>query len=70
MTTHLYDPLDPSYFDDVDARTERDRTLGMAETDLVAGDCHLANTAIREATTKVPIHPIQVLARAYGLEGD
>jgi hypothetical protein len=41
-----------------------------ATTDLVAGDCQLANTAIREATTKVPVHPIQVLAHAYGLEGD
>ncbi len=43
--------------------------VGEATTDLVAGDCHLANTAIREATTRVPVHPIQVLARAYGLEG-
>ena len=151
MTTHLYDPLDPSYFDDVDARAERNRAfqicsdcricvrlcpsfkdpfhmiderddgaqdvaflavaqhtqlvdecyqcklcfvicpytpergrdemahriaqplmdaLREATTDLIAGDCQLANTAIREATTKVPVHPIQVLAHAYGLEGD
>ena len=41
-----------------------------AETQLVAGDCHLANTAIREATQKVPVHPVQVLARAYGIEDD
>jgi Fe-S oxidoreductase len=41
--------------------------IGKAETDLVAGDCHLANTAIREATGKVPSHPVEVLARAYGL---
>ena len=34
---------------------------------VVAGDCHLANTAIREETGKVPVHPVQVLARAYGL---
>ena len=27
MTTHLYDPLDPSYFDPGDARGERDRTF-------------------------------------------
>jgi len=39
-----------------------------AGTDLVAGDCHLSNTAIAEATTKVPVHPVQVLARAYGLD--
>jgi Fe-S oxidoreductase len=42
--------------------------IEKAETDLVAGDCHLANTAIREATGKVPSHPVQVLARAYGIE--
>jgi Fe-S oxidoreductase len=44
--------------------------ISDAETQLVAGDCHLANTAIREATQKVPVHPVQVLARAYGLEDD
>ena len=38
------------------------------DTDLVAGDCHLANTAIAEETAKVPVHPVQVLARAYGLD--
>ncbi len=36
--------------------------------DLVVGDCHLANTAIAEATDKVPSHPMEVLAQAYGLE--
>lgn len=41
--------------------------VGEAETDLVAGDCHLANTAIAEGTGKPPSHPLQVLARAYGL---
>jgi len=39
-----------------------------ADTDLVAGDCQLSNTAIAEGTGKAPVHPIQVLARAYGLE--
>jgi hypothetical protein len=43
-------------------------TIAKADTDLVAGDCHLANTAIVEATDKKPVHPLQVLARAYGLE--
>jgi Fe-S oxidoreductase len=42
--------------------------IDKAETELVAGDCHLANTAIVEATGKLPSHPLQVLARAYGLE--
>ena len=39
-----------------------------AGSELVTGDCHLANTAIREATNRVPVHPVQVLARAYGIE--
>jgi Fe-S oxidoreductase len=38
--------------------------------DVVAGDCHLANTAIDEATGRTPLHPLQVIARAYGLEPD
>lgn len=42
--------------------------VAAAGTRLVAGDCHLANTAIREATGAVPVHPVQVLARAYGVE--
>ena len=45
-------------------------TVEQTDTDLVAGDCHLSNTAIREATGKVPLHPIQVLAQAYGLAED
>jgi Fe-S oxidoreductase len=43
-------------------------SVERAGTDLVAGDCHLANTAITEATGKRPSHPLQVLARAYGIE--
>jgi glycerol-3-phosphate dehydrogenase subunit C len=42
--------------------------VDRSDADLVAGDCHLANTAIREATRSHPVHPIQVLARAYGLD--
>jgi Fe-S oxidoreductase len=41
-----------------------------SEAQLVAGDCHFANTAIREDAGRVPSHPMQVLARAYGLDGD
>jgi Fe-S oxidoreductase len=42
-----------------------------SEDELVTGDCHLSNTAIAEETRKQPVHPLQVLARAYGLaEGD
>ena len=39
-----------------------------SEAELVAGDCQLANVAIREDAGKKPMHPLQVLARAYGLE--
>ena len=35
--------------------------------DVVAGDCHLANTAINEQTGAMPQHPLQLLARAYGI---
>jgi Fe-S oxidoreductase len=38
-----------------------------AEGEVVAGDCHLANTAITEQTGRVPVHPLQVMARAYGI---
>jgi len=38
-----------------------------AEEQLIAGDCQLANVAIDEATQRRPIHPMQVLARAYGI---
>jgi Fe-S oxidoreductase len=33
----------------------------------VAGDCHLANGAIEQETGRAPVHPIQLLARAYGI---
>ena len=38
-----------------------------ANGEVVAGDCHLANTAITEQTGTIPQHPIQVVARAYGI---
>jgi Fe-S oxidoreductase len=41
-----------------------------SEAQLVAGDCQLANVAIEDGSGKRPIHPLQVLARAYGLEED
>lgn len=37
---------------------------------VVAGDCHLAGTAITQETGRVAVHPIQILARAYGLTQD
>ena len=42
--------------------------IEKAGSDVVAGDCHLANGAILEETGKTPLHPIQVLARAYGID--
>jgi Fe-S oxidoreductase len=39
-----------------------------SDDQLVVGDCHLANTAIEEATARTPSHPMQVMARAYGIE--
>ena len=41
--------------------------LGRAGNDVVAGACHLANTAIAEQTGKPPTHPLQLVARAYGI---
>lgn len=38
------------------------------DSELVAGDCNLANTAIKEGTGRMPVHPIQVLSIAYGFE--
>ena len=36
----------------------------------VTGDCNLANTAIAEQTGTTVSHPIQLIARAYGLPAD
>jgi Fe-S oxidoreductase len=44
--------------------------VSESEAQLVAGDCHLANTAIEEGAGRAPVHPLQVLARAYGIEED
>lgn len=38
-----------------------------AGSDTVAGDCSLANLGIVQETGLQPMHPIQFLARAYGL---
>ena len=42
--------------------------INDAQGDVVAGDCHLANTAINEQTGKQAFHPLQVVARAYGIK--
>jgi Fe-S oxidoreductase len=41
--------------------------IRKANGDVVAGDCHLANTAITEQTGETPLHPMQLIARAYGI---
>jgi Fe-S oxidoreductase len=41
--------------------------IEQAGGDVVAGDCHLANTAIVEQTGRTAQHPLQVMARAYGI---
>jgi glycerol-3-phosphate dehydrogenase subunit C len=41
--------------------------ITKAGGDVVTGDCHLANTAITEQTGRTPMHPLQVMARAYGI---
>ena len=41
--------------------------IRRAGGDVVAGDCNLANTAIAEQTGEDPQHPLQIVARAYGI---
>jgi glycerol-3-phosphate dehydrogenase subunit C len=41
--------------------------IRKADSEVVAGDCHLANTAIAEQTGATPLHPLQLIARAYGI---
>jgi Fe-S oxidoreductase len=41
--------------------------IRTANGDVVAGDCHLANTAVTEQTGERPVHPLQLIARAYGI---
>lgn len=41
--------------------------IEKAEGDVVAGDCHLANGGIVQETGRQPVHPIQLIARAYGI---
>jgi glycerol-3-phosphate dehydrogenase subunit C len=36
--------------------------------EVVAGDCHLANGAIFQETGRAAMHPLQLMARAYGID--
>ena len=44
--------------------------IRAADSEIVVGDCHLANTAITEQTGASPLHPLQVMARAYGIDSE
>jgi Fe-S oxidoreductase len=48
------------------------REVEAAGHEVVCGDCHLANGSIEQETGLRPVHPIQLVARAYGIpeEGD
>ncbi len=41
--------------------------MEKASNDTIVGDCALANTGIVQETGKEPVHPLQFLARAYGI---
>ncbi len=43
------------------------REMRAAAPSVACGDCHLANTAILQETGIRPVHPLQLLARAYGV---
>ncbi len=44
--------------------------LGSVGAEVSVGDCHMANHAVREASGSAPVHPMRVLAEAYGLAVD
>ncbi len=44
--------------------------IRAADSEVIAGDCNLANGGITEEVGQVPVHPLQVLARAYGIPED
>jgi glycerol-3-phosphate dehydrogenase subunit C len=54
----------------VPVATQLAAQIERAGGDAVAGDCHLANTAILEQTGRPPRHPLQIVARAYGIADD
>ncbi len=44
-----------------------EKAIDKADPTVVAGDCDLANTAIRQGTGRISRHPLQIIARAYGI---
>jgi glycerol-3-phosphate dehydrogenase subunit C len=43
------------------------REVEAAGNEVVCGDCHLANGSIEQETGIRPVHPMQLMARAYGI---
>jgi Fe-S oxidoreductase len=43
------------------------QAIEASPAEVVTGDCQLANGAIVQETGRVPLHPLQFLARAYGI---
>lgn len=41
--------------------------IDKADSEVVSGDCNLANGGIVQETGRAPLHPLQVMARAYGI---
>jgi Fe-S oxidoreductase len=46
------------------------KAITKANSEAVAGDCHLANGGIVQETGRQPVHPVSLLARAYGIPED
>jgi Fe-S oxidoreductase len=46
------------------------RGVNESNADLVATDCSLAGLQIEQGTGRKTIHPVEVLAKAYGIEAD
>ena len=44
--------------------------IEKAGSEVVAGDCHLANGGIVQETGREPVHPLSLVARAYGIPED
>jgi Fe-S oxidoreductase len=44
--------------------------ITKADSEAVAGDCHLANGGIVQETGRTPQHPVSLIARAYGIPED
>ena len=51
-----------------DAVARAERMIIERDSDVVAGDCSLANGGIRLETGREPMHPLSMVARAYGFE--